>query len=152
VTGESKSTTEERDPMPSFRVLATVSAVATGLLLSGCSAGQGAPAGPGRPADEPILGVRSSDGPPECVEPAVRRTADTNVLELTVSGLPGDVVDYRVTRRDGTVVSGTTGEFGPGQREAVLSTGVPNAEIDTVTLTATGAVGVPGSCVITTIR
>jgi hypothetical protein len=46
-------------------------------------------------------------------------------------------------RRDGS---------GPGRRQALLRTGVPDADIDRVTLLATGPVGVPGSCVITTIR
>lgn len=133
------------------RAFPVVLTLAAGVVLSGCSVEQDAPERPGRAADEPILGVTSAGGTPECADAVVSRAADRNVLELTISGLPGDVVDYEILRNDGSTVSGTTGEFGPDQREALLTTGVPNADVDTVTLSATGSVGRPGSCVISTI-
>ncbi len=137
--------------MPFFRAFPVVLAVAACAVLAGCTSAPEAPA-PGRAAGDPILGVTSAGGPPECVEAVVRRTLAINVLELTVSGQPGDVFEYRVTQRDGSVVNGTSEKFGPAQWGAILTTGVPNADVATVTVSTAGSVGVPGSCVISTIR
>jgi hypothetical protein len=146
-----RATIEEYDLMVFHRAFPAVLALATTVVLAGCTGSTDAPA-PGRAAGDPIVGVASADGPPECVAPVIRRTADVNVLELTVSGEQGDVFGYEVTRKDGSVVDGTTQEFGPGQRDEILTTGVPNADVAKVTVSATGRVGVPGSCVISTIQ
>lgn len=135
-----------------MRFLTTVSAVLTVAVLAvGCAAGGGEPAVAPAPTGT-VLGSDGSGSPAECPEAVVRRTADSNVLELTIIGRAGEIFDYEVLLRDGSTVNGTTGPFGPQQQEAVLTTGVANADVDTVTFSADGPDGTGGSCVITTVR
>ncbi|MER7011104.1 hypothetical protein ABT324_06720 [Saccharopolyspora sp. NPDC000359] len=124
--------------------------------LSACSGAQppgGSPAERTRAQDDPILGVAApaNQDPPECAAPVVERTPDVPTAELTVAGQPGDTFTYEIRKKDGTTASGTSGEFGPDQREVVFATGVPNADIELVTISADGPTGTPGTCTITTI-
>lgn len=57
-----------------------------------------------------------------------------------------------ITKRDGSTVTGMAPEFPPQQEGTYLTTGVAYEDIQTVTVNATGRVGVPGSCVITPAR
>ncbi|WP_019853019.1 hypothetical protein [Actinopolyspora mortivallis] len=107
-----------------------------------------------RAPHDPILGVANPrDGNlPECVDTVVHREKNVPTAEFTVTGQPGDVFSYEILKKDGSTVTGTSGTFGSDQRKMIFTTGVPNAEIKTVTISARGRVGTPGKCVITTIE
>lgn len=51
----------------------------------------------------------------------VHRTPSIPTAELTASGQAGDTFTYRIERRDGTVVTGTSGMFQPSRRAAVTA-------------------------------
>lgn len=129
--------------------------IATFLTVGAATACGGSADGPpSRSPNAPILGVTAPPGGvlPECAEPVVHRTPAVPVAELTVSGQQGDTFGYRIVRRDGAAITGTSLPFVPGQTGTIFTTGVANADIATVTITASGTVGIGGSCTITTIR
>ncbi|MEU6132541.1 hypothetical protein ABZ805_25470 [Saccharopolyspora sp. NPDC047091] len=146
--------------MARTRIGTTMLVVTAGALLSSpssCAGGSGPsnPASaepsapePGRRADQSVLGVADAR---ECPVSVVQRASDAPVAEFTVHGLPGDTFSYRIEKVDGSVLTGTSGEFAPVQREAVFTTGVPNAEIRNVTISAHGRTGIAGTCRITSI-
>ncbi len=84
-------------------------------------------------------------------EHVVHRKPNVPTAELTVHGVPGDLFSYEVIKSDDSTTTGHS-EFGPGQRRAVFTTGVPNVEINNIQISARGRVGTPGTCVISTIE
>lgn len=145
-------------------VALTVLTLSAAAVLSACSGAQSPNESPASPPAEPsphtrapgdpILGVAgpSGENPPECVDSVVKRKPNVPTAELTITGQPGDRFTYEIRKKDGTTTDGSSGEFGPDQQEIVFTTGVPNADIDIVTISAEGRTGTPGTCVITTIN
>ncbi len=101
-----------------------------------------------------ILGVPAPHGAPpaECAEPIVARKKNVPTAELTVLGREGDQFAYEITKKDGSRVSGQSGVFTAGQTDVIFTTGVPNSQIQLVTITAQGHDGETGKCAITTIK
>ena len=139
--------------------------LATTAVVSSCqgeqpSHGNAAPAPPTAPsphtraATDPILGVSGPAGgpPPECVESVVQRKQYVPTAEFNVKGQQGDTISYEVLKKDGSTTGASGDVLGPGQQGAYFATGVPNDEIQRITISAQGQVGVPGQCVITTIQ
>lgn len=146
--------------MASKGVTAVVLTVSAAIAVSACSTGESPQRSPSpeptaetRSPGESVLGVSTPESGevPECEEPVVHRKPNVPTAELTVHGVPGDFFSYEVIKNDGSITTGHT-EFGPGQRRAVFTTGVPNAEISNIQISARGHVGTPGRCVISTIE
>ncbi|GAA3366687.1 hypothetical protein [Saccharopolyspora gregorii] len=146
--------------MARTRIGTTMLVVTAGALLfslSSCASGSGPsnPASAEPSAPEPGGGRTSPSWAWRMLGNAGIRgpaASDAPVAEFTVHGLPGDAFSYRIEKVDGSVLTGTSGEFAPVQREAVFTTGVPNAEIRNVTISAHGRTGIAGTCRITSIR
>lgn len=145
--------------MASKGVTAAVLVASTAIAVSACttddspqSSSPPEPAAETRSPGEPVLGVATPDSGklPECAAPVVQRKANVPTAELTVHGVPGDVFTYEVRKNDGSTATGRS-EFGPGQRRAAFTTGVPNGEINNIQISAQGRIGTPGTCVISTI-
>lgn len=101
-----------------------------------------------------MLGIPTSRGdtPVECVEPIVSRKRHVPTAELTVLGREGDRFIYEIVKKDGSRVSGQSGVFTAVQTEVLFTTGVPNSEIQLVTITAQNRDGDIEKCLITTIK
>lgn len=109
------------------------------------------------PVSEPpksLLGLPSAtaDGPVECVEPVVSRKKYVPTVELRVFGSEGDVFRYQINKKDGSKVVGQSDAFTAGQSDVIFTTGVPNAEVRLVTISAHDRDGRDQACVISTIR
>jgi hypothetical protein len=142
-------------------ILAILAALAISLTASSCTAVTQEYSQPSmrlsstRPPDSPILGTSAplrAANAPECVEPAVKRTPNIPTAEFVIEGQPGDIFAYEIVKKDGATVTGTGQEFGPLMHEMLYTTGVLNADIRTITISAQGRTGLPGKCTITTIR
>lgn len=106
-----------------------------------------------RAPEEPILGANSSPegSPPECDESVFTLAPDSPNTEFTIHGQPGDAFSYELTKKDGTKKSDKSGQLAPAQTGVLFNTEIPNAEVDTLTISAEGEVGESGQCVVTTI-
>src|SRR5215217_8745441 len=125
------------------------------LTVSSCTSGSsttkehhdftGTAAGSARSPQESILGVNtSSEGSlPECLDSVVQRKEHVPTIELTIKGQPGDRFSYQVLKKDGSIITRKGDEFKPDQQDAIFTTGIPNSEVKTVTVTAEGGIGTP---------
>lgn len=106
------------------------------------------------PLPESLLGLPTvtADTPAECVEPVVSRKKYVPTVELRVFGREGDVFRYQINKKDGSEVVGESDTFTAGQSDVIFTTGVPNAEVRLVTISARDRGGRGQTCVISTIR
>ncbi|MCK7638398.1 hypothetical protein [Corynebacterium pygosceleis] len=100
-----------------------------------------------RPTDAPILGEVSASGDcdPEVIDIDHRKPS----ADISYTGRPGDAIDIRIVHEPETGGKQNT-DYGirldGGATGWQIPSGIPNATIHEIVVTAVGGTGVPGEC------